>query len=237
MSIVLKSFSKNLSILLILSLFLNCSKDDGPKLPEQAELFVPINGENCQYGKVINSNQKEVEFSWSDAKHVTSYNLFIKNIITSQTVNRNSLVINSSSVYLKPGFPYEWNVTSISEDYPEESAQSQTWRFYLPSDDQTNSPPFPASLISPSSGETISLSNNSFTLDWDGSDPDGDVLRYDLFVDKTDGFQPTLDELKNLSNTSKFVILEENSEYFWRVISEDSNGNKSSSQVYTFRTN
>ena len=46
-----------------------------------------------------------------------------------------------------------------------------------------------SSLISPSSGETIS-SNNSFTLDWDGSDPDGDVLRYDLFVDKTDGFQP-----------------------------------------------
>ena len=94
MSIVLKSLSRNLSILLILSLFLNCSKDDGPKLPEQAELFVPINGENCQYGKVINSNQKEVEFSWSDAKHVTSYNLFIKNIITSQTVIRNSLVIN-----------------------------------------------------------------------------------------------------------------------------------------------
>ena len=75
------------------------------------------------------------------------------------------------------------------------------------------------------------------TLVWDGSAPVGEVLRYELCVDKTDGFQPTVDELKNLSNTSKFVILEENSEYFWRVISEDSNGNKSSSQVYTFRTN
>jgi hypothetical protein len=237
MSIFFKSSLRYLYLFLTLTLVLCCSKDDGPKLPEQAELFLPINGESCQSGNIINDNQTEVEFSWSDAKHITSFNLFIKNMVTSQTVVRNSLVTNSSSVYLTPGFPYEWHVTSVSENYPEDSLQSQTWRFYLLNDNQSNSPPFPASLISPSSGEMISLSNNSFTFDWDSSDPDGDVINYDLFVDKVDGFQPTVQELKNISNSTKFVILDSNSEYFWRVITKDSNGNQSSSQVYTFRTN
>lgn len=89
MNIFFKSSIRYFYLFLILTLVLCCSKDDGPKLPEQAELFLPINGESCQSGNIINDNRTEVEFSWSDAKHITSYNLFIKNMVTSQTVVRN----------------------------------------------------------------------------------------------------------------------------------------------------
>ena len=49
---------------------------------------------------------------------------------------------------------------------------------------------FQLNLLSPNSGEAISLNDNGlFNLQWSGIDPENDNLIYILYLDTTDGFQ------------------------------------------------
>ena len=223
------------SLFAFFTIFLSCSGNSDPIPPSQVNLSLPVNNENCSSGTSISSTQSSVEFSWSDVSGVTTYSLNIKNLQTNAEIIRSGITSNSISVDLNKGYAYEWYVTSVSEDYPDDQPISSKWRFYLKNDGEQNSAPFPAELINPKSGEVIELTAGIFEMQWSGTDPDGDDLTYTLYVDKIDGKQTTPQDFNNIMSTSKQVQLDTNSIYYWRVKSHDSNGNSTYSQIRSFR--
>ena len=234
---------RNCGILCLTLIFiLSCSKDPDPTPPEASILSLPTNGENCISGKSVNENESTVQFSWTNNSDVSYFMLEILNLETEQnTVARvipsndseNSSVLTTKN--LVKGFPYEWYVTSHSDEFPDQTPKSSKWRFYLQGDAETNSPPFPAQLIYPSPGEAVLLDNdNLLNLNWEGVDPENDTLTYTLFLDIIDGMQPPLEQYENLGSTNLFVSLQKNTVYYWRIFSEDSVGNNSISQVQSF---
>ena len=220
---------------IVLIIASSCSKDDGPKNPVSAQLIFPNNGENCNTGTSINSTQTAVEFSWNAAANVTNYFLEITNIETNKKIKRAGIVQTSAVINLDKGYAYSWFVTSTSEEFPTERPVSDTWRFYLQGDGETNSAPFTAQLITPDPGKSIQLTDGKFNLVWSGEDPDGDSMTYTLYVDTVDGLQTPPENQINLSASNLNVQLNPNTIYYWSVFTEDTKGNNSHSQVQTFR--
>ena len=227
--------------LIITASFISCSKDSGPSLPELSVLSLPSNGENCNSGNSVSDTEASVQFSWTNTSDVSYFMLEINNLETQQkTTSRvipsgdsNSIVTSKNLI---KGYPYEWYVTSHSEDYPDDIPSSSKWRFYLQGNAETNSPPFPANLLSPNSGEAISLNDNGLVnLLWAGIDPENDNLIYTLYLDTFDGFQSPIDQYTNLASPNLLVSLQANNVYYWRIFTEDSFGNNSISQVQSFR--
>ena len=118
-----------------------------------------------------------------------------------------------------------------------DSTSSDTWQFYLAGDGQENYAPFPATIVSPSSGSSVDSSNGSISLSWEGNDPDeSDTLTYTVYFDDTDGLQAPSNNNTGISETSIEVNAESGITYYWRVKSSDG---KSSSftLVYSFIVN
>jgi len=222
-------------LIVLFSLAVGCSSEEPPSPPEAPLLLAPNNGENCNTGTSIGPEKSSVVFSWSEGANATSYTLSVVNMQTQSKITREGLTTTSVSIDLDKRYPYQWSVSSVSSDYPADSPSSAAWRFYLPGDGESNSAPFPAQLLSPSSGESIQLTAGNFQFQWSGSDPDGDALTYSLYVDKVDGKQTPVPALTNLTSTSLDVALDGDSVYYWRVYSEDTFGNYTYSQIRTFR--
>jgi hypothetical protein len=96
----------------------------------------------------------------------------------------------------------------------------------------------PHSLSPPRSGANITPDiNNLVILNWNGSDVDGDLESFEVYLDQNDAttLNTTLPFQNN--NNSIEVEVENNATYYWKVVAIDTNGNQSSSGVYAFRTN
>ena len=214
----------------------SCAKDPIPVEPGVATLLSPANDETCLDGTSLNDTQSNVSFSWSTATDAVSYEVVVTNLLTqsSQTYTTPS---NQTTIALTKAEPFSWIVKSIGED-GSTPTESEQWKFYLAGDVVVNYAPFPTELISPRSGANITPDvNNLVILNWKGSDVDGDLSRYEVYLDQTNASNliSTLDFEAN--DTSLEVEVENNTTYYWKIIALDANGNQSNSGVYAFRTN
>ena len=229
--------------LLYLTVFclLACSSNDekvalSDLYPGSFNLEYPENEQACLDGSVLNDLQSKVNLRWTSSKNSSKYQISIKNL------NDNSNLIfesnsNSQEVILKHGEPYSWKVTA---EVPESSSSltSKEWRFYLAGLGELNYSPFPPELISPRPSAKVNLnSNDQVLLNWSCSDPDGDIKGYKVYLDSTDGSNliASFDETKNQVLIAVGATAETN--YFWKVIAYDNQGNTASSGVYSFSTN
>ena len=229
--------------LLYLTVFclLACSSNDetvglSDLYPGSFNLEYPENEQACLDGSVLNDLQSKVNLRWTSSKNSSKYQISIKNL------NDNSNLIfesnsNSQEVILKHGEPYAWKVTA---EVPESSSSltSKEWRFYLAGLGEVNYAPFPPELISPRPSAKVNLnSNDQVLLNWSCSDPDGDIKGYKVYLDSTDGSNliASFDETKNQVLIAVSATAETN--YFWKVIAYDNQGNTASSGVYSFSTN
>ena len=229
--------------LLYLTVFclLACSSNDetvglSDLYPGSFNLEYPENEQACLDGSVLNDLQSKVNLRWTSSKNSSKYQISIKNL------NDNSNLIfesnsNSQEVILKHGEPYSWKVTA---EVPESSSSltSKEWRFYLAGLGEVNYAPFPPELISPRPSAKVNLnSNDQVLLNWSCSDPDGDIKGYKVYLDSTDGSNliASFDETKNQVLIAVGATAETN--YFWKVIAYDNQGNTASSGVYSFSTN
>lgn len=195
--------------------------------PSAATLVFPDNNEECNEGVVINDTQSTVTFEWTASQNTDSYEVNLRNLNsnTNSTTNSNT---NSAGITLERGVPYEWFVVSKANG-TNATATSSTWKFYNQGPGVENYAPFPAEAIYPARGAAIA---NSATvqLEWSGSDVDNDISEYDVFFGtETD---PT-----NLLGTTADTIIEATittGVYYWRVISKDSQGNSSESEIFEF---
>ncbi len=118
-----------------------------------------------------------------------------------------------------------------------ESAYSVSWKLYLAGAGITNYTPFPSELLAPRSGSSVTPVDGNIALKWNGSDVDGDLDYYELYLDTTDATTLVQQVAAEISTTDFIVAVESSTTYSWKVVAVDANGNKSSSGVYSFLTN
>ena len=202
--------------------------------PGKSSLSAPENNEVCYEGEEVDDSNSEVTFSWDASSDTDSYDLVITNQETSQSQTESGITSTSKAVTLATNVSYSWKVVSKAND-TSDTTESDTWQFYLAGDGQENYAPFPATILSPTSGAALDSNNGSITLSWEGNDPDeGDSLTYTIYFDQVDGLQDPIEE--DSSETELEVSVESGTTYYWRVKTSDA---KSSSftLVYSFIVN
>lgn len=231
-------FNVKALLVFIVSLFiLSCSDDDGDKptydtTPGQAVLVVPLNNQQCEIGEVIDDSAV-VSLSWEASSATEKYDIEVENLITNNRILTIGLTENHTTVTLLRGYPYSWKVTSRNSG--DTVTVSEVWKFYLSGEGESNSVPFPATLLSPASGVTVTPTNGTVTLDWESSDADGDAVTYTVYADTIDGNQDVPDEWKGITESTIDIDVQPGTIYFWHI--ETSDGvNTSISVTYTFKT-
>ena len=202
--------------------------------PGKSSLSAPENNEVCYEGEEVDDSNSEVTFSWDASSDTDSYDLLITNQETSQSQTESGITSTSKAVTLATDVSYSWKVVSKAND-TSDTTESDTWQFYLAGDGQENYAPFPATILSPTSGTAVDANNGSITLSWEGNDPDElDSLTYTIYFDQVDGLQDPIEE--DSTETELEVSVESGTTYYWRVKTSDG---KSSSftLVYSFIVN
>ena len=231
----MKNYKYFTGFILVL-LLVHCQKTELPADPGVASLISPVDKETCLDGVSINDTHSNVNFLWGTATDALSYELEIANLLT-QSTQLYSSDTNEISIALSKAEPYSWLVRSIGETGTTASV-SDPWKFYLAGDAVVNYAPFPSELITPRSGaNTTPDINNLVILRWTADDVDNDLNRFEVYLDAIDG--TTLNqEIEYLAEETQLEVeVENNTVYYWKIVAIDSNGNQSSSGVYTFRTN
>jgi len=145
--------------------------------------------------------------------------LQITNQETSQSQTESGITTTSKAVTLATDVSYSWKVVSKAND-TSDTTSSHTWQFYLAGYGQENYAPFPATIISPTSGAAVDANNGNITLSWEGNDPDeGDSLTYTIYFDEVDGLQDPIEE--DVLEPSLEVSVESGTTYYWRVKTTD----------------
>jgi hypothetical protein len=204
--------------------------------PGKSGLSAPENNEICYEGEEVDDTNSSVTFSWEASSDTDSYDLQITNQETNQTQTESGITSTSKAVTLATDVSYSWKVVSKAND-TNDTTDSDTWQFYLAGDGQENYAPFPATILSPTSGAAVDANNGSITLSWEGNDPDeGDSLTYTVYFDEIDGLQDPQTANTNITETSLEVEAESGTTYYWRVKTSD--GTSSSfTLVYSFIVN
>lgn len=204
--------------------------------PSVATLNSPENNKVCEEGTSVSETQSSVNFQWTAGSNTDSYDLIITNLNSNQIINQTNISETNKAVTLKKGTPYSWKVTS-KRNGTTETSNSSIWKFYLSGDGISNYPPYPSTLIYPTSGFSFPSDTTEVNLQWEGSHPENSSLTYDLYIDTTDGLQDPVSSNQNLNTTSKTVQVSSGNSYYWRVKATDSNNNSSYSIIHSFRIN
>lgn len=222
---------KRLFVLVIL-LFLTCGPEPIPD-PEPALLTLPDNLNACNTATRVNNFQRQVRFQWAAGLHTDSYELVVVNNLTRQKKTTSTTLI-SESLVLTSGAPYQWYVVSKSL-LTEGTGKSTVWQFYLEGNPEESHFPFPAVLLQPENESIVELNNsNSYSFQWNGADLDGDIKTYDLYLGES--VDNLIKEKEGLINNQTELQLNKKAKYFWQVISIDSEGNQSHSEIFQFQT-
>lgn len=229
---------KTLLVFITSVLLISCSNDDGDTSPTfdttpgQAVLLAPLNNQQCEVGEVTD-DQAVVSFSWEASSDTEKYDLEIVNLVTDNVTLNIGLPTNSTNVTLLRGYPYSWKVTSRNSG--DVVTESEVWKFYLAGEGESNTVPFPATLLSPSSGATVTPTDGKVTLEWVSSDSDGDEVTFTVFADTVDGNQDVPEAWQDITEDSFEISVAPGTIYYWHI--ETSDGiNTSISATYTFRT-
>ncbi|MBS9462735.1 hypothetical protein KIM67_09955 [Flagellimonas sp. 389] len=218
---------------MVLVLVSSCGgNDDGPPIPEGANLVFPEENSECTTGVSVNEALSQVTFEWQASNNTDTYRLNVVNL-ESNVPQEITTAATSASLSIAKGTPFSWSVTSISSRSDQTTA-SETWLFYN-AGSQTTYAPFPAQLVSPVSGSTaVKNLSNEITLTWRGADVDDDITSFQIFFSEenppTDILGTTAANIMGLDTS-----VESNTIYFWRVVTTDSEGNTSDSGVFEFK--
>ena len=134
--------------------------------PGKSSLSAPENNEICYEGEVVNESNSAVTFSWDTSSDTSSYDLQITNQETNETQTEGGITSTSKVVTLATDVSYSWKVVSKAND-TSDTTNSDTWQFYLAGDGQENYAPFPATIISPTSGAAVDSNGGKVILSWE----------------------------------------------------------------------
>ncbi len=210
--------------------------DDDPVIPDPAAatLVFPEDESECTTG-VVNAEDTTIStitFEWSEAANTDRYTVTVTNLNTDISTFANSNT-NSVDIALERGVPFSWFVTSRG-NATTTTTDSETFRFYNEGEGIENYAPFPAEAVNPARGANIAATA-LVALEWSGSDVDGDITGYEVLFG-TDS--AALSSAGTTADTSLGdVSVTSGNTYFWQVVTTDSAGNTSTSELFQFRVN
>ncbi len=219
------------------AMIVSCSSggDSDPKPepvvpPSAASLIFPEDNTECQEGIIISDTESRVKFQWNASQNTDSYQLVVTNLETGvqQTANTSETELD---ITILRGTPYSWKVISKTSGSPD-TAESSVWKFYNAGQAVANHAPFPAEVVSPTSGSAVDP--GSITLTWSAADIDEDIEEYTVYLDLVN---PPTTLSGTTSEPSRTVVVESGQVYYWRISTRDTAGNTTESQVFQFRTN
>ncbi|WP_299547328.1 hypothetical protein [Seonamhaeicola sp.] len=225
------------SLLIILLALFSCSggggSDDGGETkilpPEAAVLVSPEKDEECNQGNVVSDTESRVTFRWNASANTNNYTHVLKNLDTDVTTEQ-STATTSITLTIGRNVPYSWQVISKSNKTTT-TATSETWKFYNAGEGVENYAPFPADLVEPAMGSEVP---SPVTLSWSGSDIDGDIASFDVYLGTAN--PPTTLHANTTNMSIADIALNADTVYYWRVITTDEGGSNSQSPVFEFRT-
>jgi len=127
---------------------------------------------------------------------------------------------------LANGTFYYWKV--VAADSNDFESESPVWCFRT-----VNNPPTTPVVVQPLDGSKFLYL--PVTLKWSSSDPEGDIIYYDLYLGKnTDSLSPIA---TNITYDSTILNdLDYETSYYWKIVATDSKGDSTSSSIWTFST-
>ena len=204
-----------------------------PDPPTASALSFPEDDKVCQEGTTVSDTESSVNFQWEASENTTSYDLTINDIEAETSVTYSDITETNKDATLVTARSYSWQIISKSDE-TSTTATSELWQFYLAGEGEENYAPYPANIIAPASGSTVTPTNGLVTLQWSGEDPDEDTLTYTVYIDTVDGLQDANGTITGLTETETTYEVTSGSVYYWRVKSSD--GQSSSfTQVFSFR--
>jgi len=203
-----------------------------PGPPGQVMLSVPAQNSICLTGTIVSETQGSVPFSWNASSNTDSYDLVVKNLLTSVSITQNTTK-NALVLTLDRNTPYSWYVLSKSTK-TNTTAQSDTWRFYNPGTGVVTYPPFPAEITAPTMGQIVS--GTTINLTWTGSSLTGSpIANYDIYFGTTT--TPSLLKSNVKESFVNGVTIAPNTTYYWKVISRNFADKTSDTGLYEFTVN
>lgn len=200
--------------------------------PEATTLISPINNAACLSGISLDSNITTISFSWQAATNAESYDLVIKNLISTQQTTY-SATSTSKDIELSKTQPYSWYVLSKSSKTTT-TRKSAVWKFYVAGTPASSYAPFPATIITPIDNSMVAsggASQVNIVLQWDATDIDNDIVSYAIYLDNKDAST----QINSLIATKTTTLsLASGMSYYWRVVTIDAAGNSSDSGPYFF---
>ncbi len=202
--------------------------------PSSATLVFPADNTECNTGVVDPSNEtlSTVTFEWNASQNTDSYTTTVVNLNTLTSIRANSTTAEID-ITIQRGVPFEWFVTSRAEGTAA-TAVSETFRFYNEGPGIENYAPFPAEAVNPTRGANIPATG-IVTLEWSTSDLDDDITEYEVFFG-TDA-NPTTSLGTTSDSSFPDVEIVSGETYYWKIITTDSAGNTSTSEIFQFRVN
>ncbi|QKJ32460.1 hypothetical protein HQ865_22740 [Mucilaginibacter mali] len=202
--------------------------------PSKTVLVFPAKDEACITGVSVSDMQSSVVFSWNNTINAESYVLYVKNLETGITAAAIDVLGTQKQVTLSKNTPYSWYVISKSSKTTA-TTQSDVWKFYNSGAGVISHPPFPADLLTPTFGQSISAVSGKIGLSWTGGDVDNDISTYDVYFGINS--QPSLYQSNVSVNTLSGINVSSGTTYFWKVLTRDSKGNTSTSSTFQFTVN
>jgi hypothetical protein len=217
-----------LSLILIWS----CGSEPIPE-PQATVLIAPADLNECTTALVLSETERQVKFQWTLALNTDSYELVVVNTLTNARYGKTSALL-TESIVLTSGASYRWYVNSKSL-LSSAVGKSSVRQFYLEGSQDESYLPFPAVLLRPENQSIVDLeSSGDFLFDWEGYDLDEDIMSYAVYLGKTEDNLDLVQEGLTVSQLS--LSLDTGERYFWQIITLDSEGNTSKSEVYSFQT-
>ena len=136
--------------------------------------------------------------------------------ITNPTFNPGGLDENTT---------YYWKI--VAKDDHNNTTEGPVWQFTT---GDSNQPPATPSNPTPEDGDSTCQS----TLHWKCSDPEQDPLTYDIYLAKIN--PPTIAATELSDTLFEPDNLEENTQYYWKVVAKDDHNNQTEGPVWTFTT-
>ena len=188
-------------------------------------LIFPEDDSECTEGIIVSDTQSELVFEWSDENDNSPYIVHLTNLVSSQTelIESNDTDV---AIILDRGVAYSWYVTGKI------NSSSEIWSFYNEGPGLESTIPYPAIAISPVSGASISQTSTTVNLIWKSEDPHNDIVSYDLFFGEVK--DPQLYGTDVTDTRFNDIPVEAGKTYYWKIITKDSIGNESTSEVFTF---
>lgn len=189
-------------------------------LPEN-DLYCTVNELNFKWSSSTDPEGDEVSYLFELAEDSDFSEMYFETEISNSTISKE----------VPKGKNFYWRVRA-KDDKNNYSTYSSTRNFYTEAEQTSNSLPSVPQLVTPDNSSVIA--ELEIELQWEATDEDEDLLRYDLYFGTSSS--PVLIEENLEKNSYSINNLSPSTTYYWHIKVRDENSGVAIGQVWSFET-